>query len=310
VAEKKRSHVYGPVPSRRLGRSLGVDLIPFKVCSFDCISCQLGPTTTKTIERQDYVPVDDLIEQVRAALATGGQPDYITLAGSGEPTLHVYLDEIIRRIKKLSDIPVALLTNGSLFYREGVRRDTVLADVVLPSLDAPDAALFERINRPHPSIEFERLVEGLEQFRKDYTGQIWLEVFLLAGLNDGEAEIARFNAQIERIHPDKIHLNTTVRPAADPGALRVPPEDMARICELFGARASVAADFEDIHVWRKPAVTRSHILEMLKRRPCTLGDIAGGLGVNRNEALKHIDALLAQRQIRVKRHESELYYQV
>ena len=152
MTEKRQAHVYGPVPSRRLGRSLGVDLVPFKVCSFDCIYCQLGPTTMKTVERRDYIPVDELVDDVRKALASGDRPDYITLAGSGEPTLHLHLDEIIRRVKKLSDIPIALLTNGSLFYRETVRRDAALADLVLPSLDAPNAEVFERINRPHASI--------------------------------------------------------------------------------------------------------------------------------------------------------------
>ncbi|MFH1794438.1 MAG: radical SAM protein, partial [Pseudomonadota bacterium] len=270
MAENRQTHVYGPVPSRRLGRSLGVDLVPFKVCSFDCIYCQLGPTTIKTTERREYVPVDELIEDVRVALAKGDRPDYVTLAGSGEPTLHINLDEIIFRIKKLADIPVALLTNGSLFYRETVRRDAALVDVVLPSLDAPNAELFERINRPHASIEFRRLVDGLVQFRREFSGQLWLEVFLLKGLNDAEADVERFNEHIRRIRPDLIHLNTAVRPTAEAGALAVAPEDLAKLCPLFGPKASVAAGAEDIHVQHDFAATRDEVLGMLRRRPCTL----------------------------------------
>ena len=308
MAENRKSHVYGPVPSRRLGRSLGVDLVPFKVCSFDCIYCQLGSTTAKTIKRSEYVPVDELVEDVRAALSKGDRPDYITLAGSGEPTLHVHLDEVTVRIKKLADMPVALLTNGSLFYREDVRRDAALADLVLPSLDAPNAELFARINRPHASIEFGRLVDGLVQFRKEYAGQIWLEVFLLKGINDTDADVKEFNAHIERIGPDKIHLNTAVRPAAEANVLRVPPEDMGRLCELFGPKASVAAGFEDVHVPRHFAATRDQVLDLLRRRPCTLNDVADGLGVHANEAIKHLDALLGEHRIAAERRNIETYY--
>jgi len=310
MTENRQTHAYGPVPSRRLGRSLGVDLVPFKVCSFDCIYCQLGPTTMKTVERRAYVPVDELVDDVRKALASGDRPDYITLAGSGEPTLHLHLDEIILRIKKLSDIPVALLTNGSLFYRETVRRDAALADLVLPSLDAPNAEVFERINRPHASIEFKRLVDGLIQFRQEYAGQIWLEVFFLKGLNDADADAAEFNAHIEHICPDKIHLNTAVRPTAEASVCRVSPENMARLCELLGPKASIATGPEDVHVQHGFAAAREQVLGLLIRRPCTLSDVAGGLGVHANEAIKHIDTLLVEQRIVAERRGPETYYRV
>jgi len=308
VTEKRKSHVYGPVPSRRLGRSLGVDLVPFKVCSLDCIYCQLGPTTTKTLDREEYVPVEELVEDVRAALANADRPDYITLAGSGEPTLHVHLDEIIARIKKLTDIPVALLTNGSLFFRRDVRQDAALADVVLPSLDAPDGQLFRRINRPHPGIEFARLVDGLVRFRDEYAGQVWLEVFLVKGINDTAADVAQFNGHIERIRPDRIHLNTAVRPAAEADVLPVAPGDLARLCQLFGPKASVAGGSGDTRSERHLAVTCDRVLDLLRRRPCTLHDVAAGLGIHVNEAAKHIQALLAKRNIIAERRSSETYY--
>jgi len=308
VAEGRTSHVYGPVPSRRLGRSLGVDLVPLKVCSLDCIYCQLGVTLIKTLERRDYVPVDELIEDVRAALARGPAPDYITLGGSGEPTLHLYLDEIITNIRKLSDIPVALLTNGSMFFRQEVRRDAARADVVLPSLDAPNANLFRRINRPHRDISFKRHVDGLVRFREEFRGQIWLEVFLLKGINDAEEHVQQFRRHIERICPDRIHLNTAVRPTAEEMALRVPPEDMARLCEQFGPKASVIVAPESMHLPSDFAVTHENVLGVLGRRPCTVADVARGLGAHPNEVIKHIERLLTSGSIVAERHGSETYY--
>ena len=308
MTEGRRPLVYGPVPSRRLGRSLGVDLVPAKVCSLDCIYCQLGATTVKTVERKEYTPVEELVEDVRAALAGGADPDYITLGGSGEPTLNACLGEIISSIKKLSAVPVALLTNGSLFYRKDVRDHAALADVVLPSLDAPDPELFRRINRPHEDVTFERYVDGLAQLRLEYPGEIWLEVFLLKGINDSEAHVAHFNEHIERIRPDKIHLNTAVRPTAEETALQVDPEDMARLCRLFGPKASVAAAFQGAHLRDDFAATTKDVLGMLERRPCTMRDVADGLGIHPNEAIKHVDQLLAQGSIAAERRGAETYY--
>jgi len=308
MTEPRASHVFGPVASRRLGRSLGVDLVPFKVCTFDCIYCQLGPTTTKTIKRDDYACVDDVVDDVRAALDAGTQPDYVTLSGSGEPTLHVHLDEVIARVKKLSDVPVALLTNGALLYRENVRRDAALADVVLPSLDAPTPELFGRINRPDRALSFENHVAGLVRFREEYAGQIWLEVFLLRGINDGEAHADAFRALIERIGPDRVHLNTAVRPTADAEAVRVSPEEMERFCERLGPTTSVVADFKGARRSHQFEATRRHVLEILSRRPCTAYDMADGLGVHPSEAIKWITELLSEGEVRAERRDGDTYY--
>ena len=308
MPECREPHVFGPVPSRRLGRSLGVDLVPFKVCPFDCIYCQLGRTTTKTVERRDFMPANEVLEDLAAALADGPAPDYITLSGSGEPTLHAHLGEITARIKKLSDIPAALLTNGALFDREEVRHDAALADVVLPSLDAPNAELFERINRPHEDVAFDRFIEGLVRFREEYAGRIWLEVFLLKGINDTEAHVAEFNRHIERIRPDRIHLNTAVRPTAESAALALSADEMARLCEMFGPTASVAAGFEGVHHEQDFTATRGSVFAMLQRRPCTLADVADGLGIHRNEAVKHVTELLAEHKITAERRGPDTYY--
>jgi wyosine [tRNA(Phe)-imidazoG37] synthetase (radical SAM superfamily) len=308
MAESRTLHVFGPVPSRRLGRSLGVDLVPFKVCSFDCLYCQLGRTTNKTLERREYVSADEVIEDVRSALDRGARPDYVTLSGSGEPTLYLHLDEVIVRIRKLTDTPIALLTNGSLLYREDVRRDAALADVVLPSLDAPNAELFERINRPAPGIGFGRYVDGLVKFREEYDGPIWLEIFLLRGINDRDEHVAGFRRHIERIRPDKIHLNTAVRPTADAGALQVEPEHLERLCRLFGPKASVVADVEHVHARAEFVATREQVLGMLGRRPCTADDVAGGLGIHPNEVMKHVEHLLDAGEIVAERRGDKVYY--
>ena len=170
-------YVFGPVPSRRLGRSLGVDLVPHKTCSYDCIYCQLGATTCKTTERKEWVPLDDVLEQLKAKLSTA--PDYITLSGSGEPTLYSRAEELIDRIKAMTDVPVAVLTNGSLLWQEEVRRQFMKADLVIPSLDAGDEGMFRLVNRPHEDVTFERMLAGLVDFRREFRGAYWLEVFVL-----------------------------------------------------------------------------------------------------------------------------------
>ena len=171
------NYVFGPVPSRRLGRSLGVDLVPLKTCSYDCIYCQLGRTTCKTIERKEWVPLDAVLNELEGKLST--RPDYITLSGSGEPTLYSRLDEVIERIKSITDIPVAVLTNGSLLWQEDVQQQLAAADLVMPSLDAGDPATFHLVNRPHEALTFEKMLSGLIAFRQHFHGRYWLEVLLL-----------------------------------------------------------------------------------------------------------------------------------
>jgi wyosine [tRNA(Phe)-imidazoG37] synthetase (radical SAM superfamily)/predicted Fe-Mo cluster-binding NifX family protein len=220
-------YVFGPVPSRRLGRSLGVDLVPFKTCTYDCVYCQLGHTTFKTAQRRAWVPVHKVLAEVRAAL--GSEPEWITLAGSGEPTLHCGLGAVIKGIKQLTSTPVAVLTNGSLFWQPQVRDDLAAADLVMPSLDAPDAALFRRVNRPHHAIGFGRMVDGLGRFRRKFRGLYWLEVFLLDGVTSSDADVERLAALADGIAPDLVQLNTVARPPAEPTAAGVPAQTLERL---------------------------------------------------------------------------------
>jgi len=304
VTDKKK-YLYGPVPSRRLGLSCGIDIAPMKVCTLDCIYCQLGKTPQTTIERKDYIPIEPVLAELKEALAEGMEADYLTIAGSGEPTLNSRLGELIDGIKKLTNIPIAILTNGTLLSRADVRADCSKADVVMPSLDAGDEHTFQKINRPNSVISIEKLISGLSTFRKEYSGQIWLEVFFVEGINTGIEQIARIKEAIELINPDRVHLNTAVRPTADPDIARLSAEKLQEIADRLGPRCEVVADFSPAssgilkeskpeHMLDYQSVINHKaeaLLSMLKRRPCSLIDICSGLGINHNEAIKHISAL-------------------
>ena len=286
TGEKK--YLYGPVPSRRLGLSLGVDIVPFKVCTLDCIYCQLGKTSKKTLQRREYVPTKAVLTELSHRLAEGLEADFITISGSGEPTLNSQLGEIVAGIKNLTEIPVAILTNGTLLYSQDVRADCAKADVVLPSLDAGDEKTFRKINRPHTDISIEKLISGLGSFRNEFAGQIWLEVFLVEAVNTDAAAIAKISEAIERIQPDKIHLNTAVRPTAERNVKRVDVEKLNAIAAQLGQRCEVVADFTPQRCAEHIVNKAQDVLSVLKRRPCSLTDVCSGLGISRNEALKYI----------------------
>ncbi|MBW2566865.1 MAG: radical SAM protein [Deltaproteobacteria bacterium] len=305
----KERFVYGPVPSRRLGRSLGVDLVPFKVCSYDCIYCQLGKTKHRTIERKPYIPMERILNEVRQKLTDGIRPDRITLAGSGEPTLNSEIGSLIHEIKKLTKIPVAVLTNASLFGSSRVRESLMEADEVLPSLDAYDQNGFETVNRPHPEITFKAMVEGLIAFGKEYPGEIWLEVFILDGINATESDALHLKHWIEKVNPHKVHINTAVRPSAEAYARQVAPEDLVRFCKIIGEKAEVIAPFRGSEKHETQAVVEKDLLNLLARRPCTLEDIAAGLNVNRDEILKYIEPLVKKHVIEPVKRGSVMYYQ-
>ncbi|MEA2040003.1 MAG: radical SAM protein [Thermodesulfobacteriota bacterium] len=300
---------YGPVPSRRLGRSFGIDIVPYKTCSYDCIYCQLGRTKEKTIRRKPYIPADKILDQMHQRLRQGINADYITVAGSGEPTLNSQIGSLIHGIKGLTKIPVAVLTNGSLLWDSQVRESIMEADVVLPSLDAHDQTGFATINRPHPDITFDIMMEGLLAFRNEYPGEIWLEVFVLDSINATEADALQFKHWIERLNPQKIHINTAVRPSAETFARQVSPKDMAGFCEILGNRAEVITPFKDSGKGPRKAAVEQDLLNLLARRPCTLDDISSGLDVHKNEILKYIEPLIKNQAIDMVRRGPVVYYQ-
>lgn len=288
-----RGFVYGPVPSRRLGLSLGVDVVPINACTYDCIYCQLGPTRTVTTERALFQPVGAILDEVREQLASWPPPDVVTLAGSGEPTLYSGLGELVAGIKRITDVPVALLTNGALLRDAGVRREAALADLVLPSLDAGTEATFELVNRPAPGLTLAGLVEGMAAFRSGFQGEIWLEVMVLAGIQDQADELKAIAGLAARVEPDRIHLNTAVRPTFDARAMPVPRPRLAALCQAFTPTAEVVAEWSTRrHVGSESALLPAdEVLALLERRPCTTSDVAAGLDVHRDVALKSLGAL-------------------
>ncbi len=299
-------HVFGPVPSRRLGRSLGVDIVPFKWCSYNCIYCQLGHTTNKSIERRHWGAVKEVLAEVKEKLAS--KPDYITLSGSGEPTLCADIGAIIDGIRSLTNIPIAVLTNGALLWQDEVRQAISGAHLVIPSLDAGNARMFNAVNRPHPAISFEKMLEGLIALRDEFAGEIWLEVFLLRGYTADLSEVAALADCAKCIRPDRIQLNTVIRPPADEFAMAVEKNRLEELARCFSPEAEVIADFQQIHNQLDFSATRDMVVALLKRRPCSLEDIASGLGIHRNEAVKHIEELLKENRVETVRSGRLLYY--
>lgn len=273
------AHLFGPVPSRRLGRSLGVDLIPPKTCPYDCLYCEVGPTTHQTLKRREY-NFEAIIREVTDYLSRpGAAPDFLTLAGSGEPTLNLGIGRIIKALKEMTATPVAVLTNGALLYQPEVRRELKGADVVLPSLDAAREETFRLINRPLPDFSLEQLLTGLAAFRQEFAGQIWLEVMLLKGINDQKPELLALKQAIQKIAPDKVQLNTAVRPVVAEQALPLTAEDLMAAAAFWGDGVEVIAAFDRAAV-TPPAVSDADLVEMLSRRPMTADDLSRALGLS------------------------------
>ena len=237
-------YVYGPVPSRRLGSSLGISLTPHKICNFDCIYCQLGRTTKKSSERKEFVSKQAILAELRQWLHSHPQQakqlHYITFSGTGEPTLHLAIGALISEIKKITDVPVAVITNASLFSDPELRKELLGADLLIPSLDAVQEDIFNRIDRPHPGIVLGSIIEGLIALRKEFRGEIWLEVMLVKGVNDDLGHIRKLKEVIERIRPDKIQLNSPVRVPAEPDVFPVDSQRLAEIKAILGAKCEVA----------------------------------------------------------------------
>ena len=295
----KGRYAYGPVPSRRLGRSLGLDLVPFKTCTYDCIYCQLGRTTHLTLDRRDDVPADAILDECFQVLEKRDGPDIISLAGSGEPTLNSAIGDIIRGIKKRTAIPVAVLTNGALLWHPDVQEALLAADLVMPSLDAGDAAVFQRVNRPHPDLAYETMVDGLAAFTRRFAGEVWLEVLLVGGITGTPREAARIAAQVDRIAPARVQLNTVCRPPAEVEARALSAGEMRDLAEAFNGTVDIIGQAVSGAASGKPAdeSLESAIRGMIARRPCTAQDVARGLGVHINEVLKHLEALAAARKL-------------
>jgi len=301
------SHVFGPVPSRRLGLSLGVDLIPAKTCTFDCLYCEVGRTTDKTIQTRPYVPVKEILEQLRQKLVAC-RPDIITLAGSGEPTLHSEIDQVIDGIKAITDTRVAVLTNGSLFWDEEVRRRVLGADIIMPTLSSAFDQTFRRIHRPHPDLDVGAIIEGLKRLRGQYHGQLLLEVVFLSGINDTGEEEEALKDVIDTICPDRIQINTVVRPPSDSRAKSLDRERLEEIRLLFGKNAEVIAATPFGKEGLSGQSSAKSLLDTVKRRPLRAMDIVNSLDLDPDDVNDLIKGLLIKGYIRKQEHSGEIFY--
>jgi wyosine [tRNA(Phe)-imidazoG37] synthetase (radical SAM superfamily) len=303
----KHSHVFGPIPSRRLGRSLGVDLIPPKTCTFDCLYCEVGRTTCKSIDPISYMPSEAVMEQIKAKLKET-HPDAVTLAGSGEPTLHAQLGKIIHEIRQSSSVRVALLTNGSLFWRDEVLRGALEAHMILPTLSSATQATFERIHRPHPRLTLEMVVKGLIHLREVYRGEYALEVMLLAGMNDSDEELDALRPLIRRLSPDKIQLNTVVRPPADPTAMALDRKRLEEIKDFLGDPAEIVAELAPRESEVVVEDWETRFLDAVRRRPLRVEDVSRVWGLPREAIQSVLQTLASKGLIEAKVHFGEVYY--
>jgi len=306
-------YLFGPVPSRRLGMSLGIDLVPKKVCSLDCVYCEVGHTTKLTTEKMEYIPYDKVIIELKDYFKNNLNPDYITFSGSGEPTLNSRIGDVLQFIKqKKPEIPVAVLTNGTLFYDKNVRKELLGADVVLPSLDAATENTFQKINRPAKGLTVEKYIQGLVEFRKEYSGQIWLEVFILPEFNDNVEDLDALKIAFEKIKPDEIQLNTLDRPGTVKDISSADKDTLQKIIDYWKfpnvVIIAAAPERKEIKSYRKNAETV--ILETITRRPCTVDDLVKILGLHINEINKYLDVLESEGKIESIWQNRGVFYQV
>jgi len=273
-------YVFGPIPSRRLGQSLGIDPVPLKTCNWNCVYCQLGRTVPLTNRRREYFPRDEILAEVQRKLAAHqpGEIDWVTFVGSGEPALHIGLGWLIRKVKRMTNLPIAVITNGALFYLPEVRAELAAADAVLPSIDAGNRQLYRRINRPHSDTTYKRLEFGLAEFRKKYTGKFWVEVMLLRGLNDTGEALREIAAVLERVQPDAVHINLPTRPPAETW-VQLPDQDgLTRAISVLGDVAEVVHPVEGSFDLSGYENLVDAVIAIITRHPMRQDELESALG--------------------------------
>ncbi len=307
----KKRHIFGPVSSRRLGRSLGIDLVPFKTCTYDCVYCECGATTRRTTRRAIFFPIEEIYAELADFLSSSPPLDFITFSGSGEPTLSFSIGEVIRFLKdNYPSYRVAVLTNGSLLYDPDVRRDLLPADIVLPTLSTVVKQTFLKIHRPDPAISLDRMLKGLVQFRREYSGEIWLEVFIIPHINTSDEELAGLLEIIREIKPDRVQLNTLDRPGTEEWVLSADQAELDRVQRMLDTATpeiveSFPSSVQKSSYGEDPV---EQIYEMLKRRPCTVGDIASATGLHFMEVEKLLREMAVTHDLLVKREDRGLFY--
>ncbi len=306
-------YLFGPVPSRRLGMSLGVDLVPKKVCSLNCVYCEVGETTKLTLERKEYIRYDKVIAELEKFMNGNPQIDYITFSGSGEPTLNSRIGDVLNFVKtNYPKIKTAVLTNGTLLSDKQVRKELLPADVILPSLDAASKTVFEKIDRPNSNINIETYINGIVDLRKEFKGEIWLEVLILKNYNDSKNELAKIKNAIQLIKPDRVQLNTLDRPGTVDGLEPLTNNELYKIVDFWNLpNVEIIASPKqrtDINSYKGDIETA--ILETIARRPCTLDDLHNFLGIHINEINKYLGVLENDNKIVIEKLNRGSFYKI
>lgn len=262
-------YIFGPVPSRRLGQSLGIDPVILKTCNWNCVYCQLGRTIPLNNQRKEYIPTQEIFSQLKQALEDHqkGGIDWITFVGSGETMLASNVGILIERIKQITKIPIAVITNGSLLYLPEVRQELLLADAVLPSLDAGNAKLYKKINRPHPQVTFNRLVNGLKLFRQEYQGKLWIEVMLMKDVNDSAETLTEIASHLKDIQPDEVHILLPTRPPVEPWVRPADQEGIQRARAIFGPIARVVNTMDGVFELAENENLVDAVVDIITRHP-------------------------------------------
>jgi wyosine [tRNA(Phe)-imidazoG37] synthetase (radical SAM superfamily) len=304
--------IFGPVASRRLGQSLGIDLVQHKTCTLDCRYCECGPTTLLTMERSEYVPLNELLSEIRARLPQlEGQLDHVTFSGSGEPTLSTSLGAVTAEIKRLTQTPVALLTNGTLLHHPDIISEISAIDILIPSLDAADAQTFRLLNRPHPDLDFELYLSGLRSLRTVFHGKIYLEILLCRGINDSIDHLRLLNDEVHRIRPDAVQLNTVIRPGTDLSAKPLSEaelNDAARFLDFKIQLPLLSGQTYHTQPIGLPPDLAQRVMAVLSRRPSSAKDLADGLNQNQTEIQAILDRMLDEKRIQIIPGDNKLFY--
>ncbi len=303
-------YIFGPVPSRRLGISLGIDVIPFKTCTLNCLYCECGKTTIQTISRKSFFPPEELIPELQKTLDKIKHIDYITFSGSGEPTLNSDLGNILKRVKEITNIPIAVITNSTLIWDNNVSNALLESDVVLPSLDSVTQDIFEKINKPVPGLKIDKIIEGLKRFSKTFQGKLWVEIFFASGLNDGEKELERMQSVLEEINPQKIQLNSLDRPPAFSGTGQV---KMKKLEQIKNRWSNMSVEIikrtesrSEIPFFSSGLET--DIIDTIERRPLTINDLEVLTQKSESEIRKYIDILEKEKRVRSVVIEDKIFY--
>jgi GTP-binding protein len=304
--------IFGPIISRRLGRSLGIDLIPYKTCTLDCIYCECGKTTNKTLKRQDFISPDIILSELKKALMENTNIDVITFSGSGEPTLYKSLDYLIDEIKKITDIPLVMITNSTLLTIDEVKKALLKVDFVLPSLDASCFSTFRKINIPHKELSFNDILNALIDFSHEYKGKIWLEILFCAGINDTEEEIQEFEKIIPKIRTDMIQINSVDRPPAYSIASSPKHSKLEEIAKRLNGTVVARKKLEDNNSDNRTNVKtdKKRILEFLRRRPETIEALQNGLSIQNVYLIKLLSELEDSNKIKKVKHGNNWFYKI